>query len=403
MIEIDKIQTACQRLESLDVCLQTESIPLQESYGRVLAKDVTAKMAVPSFFRSAYDGYALRSADIRQASAQNPVTLRVTETIPAGSVGRFPVSEHMAARIMTGAMMPEGADAVVKHEDTEFMQEQVTFFAPSDISNVIPPGEDIVEGACLAKDGKTLGPAHIAAMAGQGMQTVCVYKRPKTAILSTGSELVPAGQELAPGKIYNTNPYLLGGYLKQYGADVKDCGIVEDDLQKLSERLSDAIEAYDLVITTGGVSAGDFDYIPAALRAIGAKILFHRLPFKPGGAMLAACKSGKAILGLSGNPGAAAVGMLRIGLPYIKKLCGWKDTGFTEAFAFLEEAFESRGRGIRYLRGRGKIQDGRLLFCRNENQRNGAVSSMADCSMLGEILPGSGSMPAGAEIKIYFL
>lgn len=403
MIEIDKIQTACQMLGDLNVCLKTESVPLQEAYGRVLAADVIAKRAVPSFFRSAYDGYALRSADIKNASAKNPVTLQVTEVIPAGSVAKYPVSENTAARIMTGAMLPEGADAVIKHEDTEFTSMQVTCFAPVHTPNVVQPDEDVAVGTCLAKAGKVLEAAHIAAMAGQGMCEVYVYKKPTVAILSTGSELVSAGQQLELGKIYNTNPYLLGGYLQKYGMISVDCGIVEDDIQKLAKRLECAFETCDMVITTGGVSAGDFDYIPKALDAIGAKVLFHRLPFKPGGAMLAAHKDGKVMLGLSGNPGAAAVGMLRIGLPYMKKLCGLNDTGFTETTAALEEVYVSNGMGVRYLRGRAIIKDGRLVFVRNENQRNGSVSSMTDCNLLGEILPKSGNMPVGTEIKVYFV
>lgn len=400
---IDRIKEACRMLEAFPVKRETEYIPLWEAYGRVLAEDAAAKYAVPSFTRSAFDGYALRSADICGASQHAPVTLRVTETIPAGSVPRYPVLEGMAARIMTGAMLPEGADAVVKHEDTRFTETQVTCFAPAQASNAVPPGEDIKEGERLAESGRILGTAQAAALAGQGRESVCVYKKPKAGIFSTGSELLAAGQELSKGKIYNTNPYLLGGYLKKYGMDAANCGIVEDDPQKLADRLAEAFAAYDMVITTGGVSAGDFDFIPKAAKMAGAKILFHKLPFKPGGSMLAAEKDGKILLGLSGNPAAAAVGLLRIGLPYMKKLCGWSDTGFLESTAFLEAAYKSRGRVVKYVRGRAEFRDGRLMFLQNANQRNGSVSSMLDCHLLAELLPENGELPAGTAVKVYHI
>lgn len=164
-----------------------------------------------------------------------------------------------------------------------------------------------------------------------------------------------------------------------------------------------ALETSGMVITTGGVSAGDFDYILQTMERLGARILFHRLPFKPGGAMLAAEKEGKVILGLSGNPGAAAVGLLRIGLPYLKKLCGCKDSMFARAKAVLEEPYAGSGRQTRILRGKAHIKDGRLVFGLIENQRNGAVSSMLDCDLLGEVRQGTANLPAGAEIGVYFI
>ena len=403
MKKITEADQACQTLASLDVCLNKEWISVGEAYGRVAAERVMAELAVPSFRKSAYDGYALRRKDIEGATPKQPVRLQVTETIPAGSVAKVPVTEQTAARIMTGAMIPEGADTVVKHEDTRFTEEEAWFFCPANASNIVETGEDVSSGECLIEPGKVLSGADMALLAGQGKAKVCVYKKPKVALLSTGSELLAQGWEPEMGKIYNTNPYLLSGYLEKYGMIPVNCGITADDPKGLADRIRELSEGFDMVLTTGGVSAGDFDYVGQVMEMIGARVLFHRLPFKPGGAMLAAVKDGKVILGLSGNPGAAAVGMLRIGLPYMKKLCGRFDIGWTEAVAELAEGFPKPSKGMRLLRGRARIKEGRLLLELTENQRNGAVMSMMDCNLLGEIPPGSPPLPPGAKIKVYFV
>lgn len=397
------VQEACESLMALAVNPKTESIPVGEACKRILAEDVTAKIAVPSFEKSAFDGYAVRREDIGGASLQTPVTLKVLETIAAGSVGKYPITAGTASRIMTGAAIPDGADAVVKYEDTEFSDTEVTFFAPAKRPNIVAVGEDIKQGICLSKRGKVISAADIAMMAGQGMEQITVYKKPEIAVISTGSELLSPGQELVKGKIYNTNPYLLGGYMAANGMKPEKYGIIEDNVGALKKCVEEALERSDMVITTGGVSVGDFDYIPRVMEEIGAGVLFHRLAFKPGGAMLAAVKDGKVILGLSGNPGAAVVGMLRVGWPYMKKLCGMSEYRFAEAEAFLKEPYMRKSPGTRILRGKAQIIEGKLFFQLIENQRNGAVSSMADCNLLAEIPEGSPELQAGTRVKVYFI
>lgn len=397
------VQEACETLMALGVNPKTERILVEEACQRVLAEDVTAKIAVPSFEKSAFDGYAVRRADIGGASVQVPVKLKVLETIGAGSVGQYPVTRGTASRIMTGAAIPDGADAVVKYEETEFSETEVTFFAPAKASNIVAIGEDVKQGTCLAKQGKIISAADVAMMAGQGMEQITVYKKPEIAVISTGSELLSPGQELVKGKIYNTNPCLLSGYMSANGMKPVRYGIVDDDMDALKRCVEEALERSDMVITTGGVSVGDFDYIPRVMDLIGAEILFHRLAFKPGGAMLAAVKDGKVILGLSGNPGAAVVGMLRVGWPYMKKLCGMSKIWFTEAEAFLKEPYKGKGPNTRILRGRAGIEEGKLVFHLIDNQKNGSVSSMADCNLLAEIPAGHLELPAGSRVKVFFV
>lgn len=201
-------------LEGLSVSPKTEKVLLQEAYNRVLAEDVTAKIPVPHFRKSAYDGFALKSEDVKEAEKERPAVLKIRETIGAGSLGAGPLRSGTAVKIMTGAMVPEGADTVVKHEDTCFSEETVQIFHPAAPGNIIEAGEDVSGGSPLLLAGTVLEPADLALLAGQGFAEVMVYRRPKAALLSTGSELIEPGKRLEAGKIYNTNAVLLGGYLK---------------------------------------------------------------------------------------------------------------------------------------------------------------------------------------------
>lgn len=380
-----------------------ESILLKDAYGRILAQDIVAGIPVPSFFRSAYDGYALRQTDVAAASPEHPVTLDVTEVIPAGSVPAYPITEGKAARIMTGAPVPEGADAIIMHERTTFTDTTVTLTAPVTPGNIVPPGEDVAKETLLVSKGKVLGAADLALIAGQGIAVIPVYKKLSVGLISTGSELLNTGSPLEYGKIYNTNPYLLGGYIQKYHMTANYLDIVNDDLDSLCGAVLNALETNDIVITTGGVSAGDFDYMPEVIRHIDGEILFHRLKFKPGGAMLGATKNGKVILGLSGNPGAAATGLLCVGFPFMRKLSGRSDITFSQTTAFLGTDFKKSSPVTRILKGHSEFRDGMLYFIPLSNQHNGSVSSMNDCDLLAVIPAGSKSLEAGSKIEVYIL
>ena len=402
-MRIKQIQEAVDILTGIDPCLETEQVRLEDAYGRVAAESLEARIPIPPFRRSAFDGYALRSEDTVNASEDAPVVLEILETIAAGMKGRFCVTDGKAVKVMTGAAVPEGADTVIKYEDTCFTERTVSIGRQLKQENIIAVGEDVEKGHMLVPEGKALGPSEIAMLAGQGMTKVSVYKKPKTAIISSGSELLYAGQEQEFGKVYNTNPYLLQGYMIKNGIVPVDYGIIPDDKKDLGQMIEQALAECDMVITTGGVSKGDFDFIPDVLRQMEAAILFHWIDMKPGGAMIAAQKNGKVILGLSGSPGAAAVGLLRVGLPYMRKLCGLKNVELKKIKAVLKEPFLKKSKGTRILRGVLEIDTGTVVFKAIDNQRNGSVSSMLDCNALGEIPPGSGALREGTEITAYLI
>lgn len=380
-----------------------EHILLQDAFERILAEDITAKIPVPSFTKSAYDGYALRQADTAAASPEHPVTLDVTEVIPAGSVPTCPITDGKAARIMTGAPVPEGADAIIMHERTSFTENTVTLTSPVASANIIPPGEDVTAGTLLVPKGKILTASDLALIAGQGIADIEVYKKLSIGLISTGSELLDTGSPLEYGKIYNTNPYLLGGYIQKHHMTANYLNTVSDDLDSLCRAVLEALKTNDIVITTGGVSAGDFDYMPEVIRRIGGDLLFHRLKFKPGGAMLGAFKDGKVILGLSGNPGAAATGLLCVGFPFMRKLSGRSDITFSQTTAYLGVDFKKSSPVTRILKGHSDFKNGMLYFTPLSNQHNGSVSSMSDCDLLAIIPAGSKPLTAGDKLEVYIL
>ena len=402
-MEIKTMEDGARALVELVRPVGTEEIPLTAAWGRVCAQDVRANHPVPPFRRSAFDGFALCTADTAKASPEHPVTLRITEKLGAGDSPKKTVTCGWAARIMTGAVVPEGADGVVMHEKTVFTEESVTLTEPVAPGNIVGAGEDSAVGKLLAQKGQRLSPSSIAQIVGQGRTTVTVYKKPRAALISTGSELLPVGSDPVYGKIYNTNPYLLGGYLEKYGIQPEYLGIVPDDLEQLRAAVGQAMEEYDIVLTTGGVSAGDYDHMPQAAREIGGQILFHKLKFKPGGAMLAACRRGKLLLALSGNPGAAATGLLCVGLPCLKRMCGLTQTELLCTTALLGADFPKASARERIVKGKAEFHEGMLYFIPSGNQYNGSVSSMEECDLLAVIPAGSGPLPKGSRLKVHLL
>ena len=290
-------------LLSLPVRAETETVSLAECWGRVLAEPLFADKDVPAFDRSAYDGYAVRATDTADASALHPVTLRILEEIPAGGVSRFSLTEGTAAKILTGAPVPEGCDSVIQFEKTTFTDCEVTLTAPCRPgANVIRAGEDVRAGSLLAPAGTVIDAPLMASLAGQNVSHPRCFRIPKVGIISTGSELADVGVPLAPGQIRNTNRYSLAGTLSGLGTEPVFLGIGRDDAGQIASLIRQGLDCCDAVILTGGVSVGDYDLTPEAMAMTGADILFERLAMKPGKACCFGTAEGKLIAGLSGHP-----------------------------------------------------------------------------------------------------
>src|SRR5690606_12137001 len=277
------VSEALERVLGEASLIGDEKVELEESYGRILAEPIVASSDVPPFNRSPYDGYAIRSVDSAGASGTNRISFRVIDHIGAGEVSAKRLSANEAIRIMTGAQLPEGADAVVMFEQTVETEHGITIRKPFEaLENVSLQGEDVPKGEVVIESGNLINPGTIALLATFGYSQVAVAKQPVVGILSTGTELLGVGDELVPGKIRNSNGPMIVAQLKRMGFRCKMYGMSIDQLDESYEVVKKAADETDCLITTGGVSVGDFDFLPAIYERLGAEVLFNKVAMRPG-------------------------------------------------------------------------------------------------------------------------
>lgn len=381
-----------------------EKIPLLECFGRVLGQDLTANINVPPFDRSPLDGYAFRAEDSRNASKEHPVTLRVLEEIPAGSTPHCQVTKGYAVKILTGAPIPAGADAVIKYELTEFTNETVTIFESLQSgSNIIKKGEDVKVNEMLLRKGCHIDMGVSGTLAAQNIAYPVVYQIPKIGIISTGCELQEIGTLLKNGKIYNSNQYLLSHALKQFGCQPVILGSANDHTEQIQELIQQGLSTCDAVILTGGVSAGDYDLTPNAMRLAGAEILFQGVDLKPGMACAYGIKNEVLLCGLSGNPAAAITNFYLVALPAIRKLCGYQDPLLEEISVVLLDDFKKSNQRTRALRGKLDLSAGTVGMHIPNSQGNAVISSAIGCNVLAVIPSGNGPVKAGTILKGFLI
>ena len=398
------VDEACGLLFAQQAEPATETVTLENALDRVASRDVRAEIPVPPFRRSPYDGYAFRAEDTSGAARAAPAVLRLTEEIPAGTQPRYGIERGFAAKILTGAPIPEGADATIKYEETEFTDSEVRIFGPvKPDSDVVPAGSDVSPGSLIALKGTLITAPVISSFANQGFTRADVYKKPVITVISTGTELCSAGEKLRPAAIYDSNTHTISAYLRGMGAAPVNGGVVPDEPELIAAAIDRAFSGSDMVVTTGGASVGDYDWAVRAAEILGAGILFWKTALRPGGALMAAVKDEKLLLSLSGNPAAAVVGLLRVAAPYIKKLCGRADCFFPEISVALREPYGKSSPKTRILRGKLEVSDARAYFREGGSQGSEAISSLAGCDLLGEIPVGSPPLPAGTIIKAYRL
>jgi molybdopterin molybdotransferase len=307
--------------------VELEEVPLEASLGRVLGRDVVSPVALPPWDNASMDGYAVRSCDVRGARTDAPVALPVSGTIAAGGVATSPLAPHTAIRIMTGAPIPTGADSVIRVEDTDRGDERVLIVDARDAGrNVRPRGEDLREGDVAVAAGSLVGPAQLGVLASVGAAKVAVHRKPRVAVLATGDELVDVDrfvEVIAGRRIVSSNSYTLRAAVAMTGADVVDLGICGDDRAALRARLEEAIESRcDLLLTSGGVSVGTFDFTREVMRELGAKMGFWRVKIRPGGPLGFGTLHGIPWLGLPGNPVSSMVTFELFARPAIRRLRG---------------------------------------------------------------------------------
>jgi molybdopterin molybdotransferase len=434
MLPVDQAETLILDLvQPLESQQDVETVDLLSAAGRILATAITSEMDFPPWDNSAMDGYAVRFADVQTCRVEKPAVLDIVEEIPAGYQPQYTVQAGQAARILTGSMMPPGADTVVIQEETKREGDRVTIFSPSE------PQAFIRHQGAFYRAGEPLLPARlllsapeIAVLAAAQCTQVTVYRRPRVAILSTGNELVSPEQSLKPGQIVDSNQYALAALVSQTGAEPILLGVVPDQPEALQEAIAHAVTIADIVLSSGGVSVGDYDYVDQILTDLGAAIHIRSIAIKPGKPLTVATFAGKGdagsgkresqtqhstlnpqpflptphspilYFGLPGNPVSALVCFWRFVQPALRKLSGLSNSWSPE---FV------KGRSLRDLKSDGKRETyfwGQLHLVRGEyqfhlasgSQLSGNLINLAQTNALAVVPIGQTLIPAGEPIQI---
>jgi molybdopterin molybdotransferase len=403
------VSEACDAILREITPLDTEVIGLREALGRVLAEDVRSPLALPPWDNASMDGYAVRAADVRSASSASPRTLTVVATIAAGMSSQTPVGPGEAMRIMTGAPVPPGADSVIRVEDTDAGATTVRIQSDRDaLRNIRPRGEDVAEGDLAAASGTELFPGHVGFLASIGSKQLRVYRRPRVAVLASGDELVDVDrfdEVLASGgvaaKIVSSNSYSLEAAVRQAGAEPISLGFVGDDPVALRERLV-ACEC-DLLLTTGGVSVGEFDYTRSVLAELGATHRFWRVRIRPGAPVGFGLLRGTPWLGLPGNPVSTLVTFELFARPAIRKMMGHALLFRRPAPVRLGESVTIAAPLTHFLRAEVSRRQGELVARLTGPQGSGLLSSMARANALLIVGPDRTRIEAGEVVDALIL
>lgn len=380
--------------------LEEEQAPLHEAVGRCLTRDVRSGLPQPPFDRSPLDGYAVVAADIASATPEAPVSLRVVDKLWAGMPARLCIEQGQAVRLMTGCMIPPGADAVIRQEDTDLGGETVRVFHPVDAGkNVCYQGEEYGPDALLLKKGSRIDAAGAAVAAGAGFTHLPVRRRARAVILTTGDEVCRPGTTLPPGKIYDSNTTYLMARLHQLGVETIAALTLADDLKVLADDLRRCAAEADLLLTTGGVSVGEKDLLEQAAKAAGAEVIFHGITIKPGMPTLFAALGDARLLGLSGNPFSAAVPFELLLRPMLAKMTEDPTLELRADTAMAAQEFGKSSPTRRFLRA--FCEQGRVFP--PAAQSNGQMRSMIGCNCLIDVPAGSGMIRPGDPVNILWL
>ena len=395
--------------------LKAERVSILDARGRVLSEEIVSDIDVPPFDNSAMDGYAVRSADVVQATPESPVTLAVVGSVAAGYVSETRVQPGTAVRIMTGAPLPEGADAVVPYEDTSDFDrpKDERLVAPAgeiDVraavrarDHVRPAGEDIYRGELVMAPGRVIRAQEIGVLASLGHETVQVHRRPKVAILATGDELLEVDEPLQPGKIRNSNEYTNSALVTRTGGIPIRLGIARDTEADLTGKIRSGLErGADLFLTSGGVSVGDYDVVKDVLDREG-QMQFWQVRMKPGKPLaFGLLAGGVPLIGLPGNPVSAMVSFEQFARPAILKMLGHGDLAKPVVRAILEEPLTNSGRRgfVRVVVSR---REGRYHVRTTGEQGSGVLTSMSKANGLAVVPEGIYHVEEGSEVVVQML
>jgi len=380
------VQEAIERCINKSQKMPSMDITIENSLGYYLAEDIIATYDIPMFDKSPYDGYAIRSAATKGANGDNRLSFKKIDHIGAGSVSEFVLSDNEAVRIMTGAPLPEGADAVVMLEQTVETEDGFTLRKSFEVGeNISKQGEECTKDEVVLKAGTKITPGVIAVLATFSYQSVKVRQKPTVALIATGSELVAPDEELLPGKIRNSNGPMIAGLLHDMAIETESYRVTEDHYEHLLAIVEEALSQHDIVITTGGVSVGDFDFMPAIYSALSADVLFNKVAMRPGSVTTVAAKGSQLLFGLSGNPSACYSGFELFVKPSLKEMMGAGNIHAPVIKARLASDFTKANPFTRFIRAELDIESGTVRPA-GFNKSNAVIAIARSNSMI--ILPG---------------
>ncbi|SDZ01964.1 molybdopterin molybdotransferase [Evansella caseinilytica] len=402
------VSEAVRRVMELTRTGDKELVDIKGAGGRYLAEAIIADHNIPPFNRTPLDGFAIRSEDTIAASPDKPVRLEVIETVGAGGVVHQPVYSGQAVRVMTGTMMPEDCDAIAMFELTKEIKadgkewiELKRPFQPGEFVSF--EGEETKAGDALIAAGTRIHAGVIAVLATFGYQNVPVVKQPVIGICATGTELLELNEPLVPGKIRNSNAYMVQAQIRQAGGKPVYYGQLADDFEQCYKAVAGALNEVDALITTGGVSVGDFDYLPEIYEKLGANVLFNKIAMRPGSVTTVAEKDGKLLFGLSGNPSACYVGFELFTRPWLKAFLHSNKPYMEWTKGILTADFPKPNPFTRFIRSKVSFVAGRITATPVGMDKSQVVTSLAKSDALVALPGGSRGYKAGDEVDILFL
>jgi molybdopterin molybdotransferase len=397
------VEAALSRILAAIRPLGLEKVNLLDALGRVIGEDIVASRPIPPKDNSAMDGYALRSADSRGASPEKPVVLDVIEDIPAGAIPRKRVGQGQAARIMTGAPVPVGADAVMRMEDTEKDGQAVKVFVEATVGqDVRLAGEDVRTGETVISCGDMIRPAEIGMLAALGRSFISVYQKPLIAILATGDELVDVDEHPSPWQIISSNSYALAAQVLDCGAIPLQIGIAKDTREDLMAKLHSALRA-DLIISSGGVSVGDYDLVKDIMQEVGNRMQFWQVAMRPGKPLAFGAMKGVPLFGLPGNPVSSMVSFEQFVRPSILKMMGHRNLFRKTIRALLKESIDKKKGTRHFIRARITFEDGRYRAVSTGEQGSGILKSMVHANGLIVLPEDAASVKAGDMVTVQLI
>lgn len=400
MIALEEAQAKVNRELGL---LSPVEVPLADSLGMALAETVAAGEDIPPFANTAMDGFAVRAADTVGASKDNPISLPVVATIPAGAVAPRPLQSGEAMRIMTGAPVPAGADAIIMVELTRPAGFDVDLLAEVPVGNHIrPAGDDIRSGTEIFHPGTLLGPGQLGVLASLGRQQVVVYRRPRVGVMSTGDELVEGSQPLRPGQIRDSNRLILLSLIREAGLMPVDLGLVRDDEADIEETLRRGVETCDAVLTSGGVSMGDFDFVKAVLNRVG-EFSWMQVAIKPAKPLVFGLLEDVPVFGLPGNPVSSMVSFELFARPGLRRMMGRLDAERPRVTALTAEPLKRHPDGKTHFSRVLVADEGGAYLVRSAGgQGSHQLMAMANANGLA-VLPDGDGVDAGEAVQVILL